>query len=760
MPFGPLRLLLIADDPGAGARLFDHAQAEPAWQLTTVAASAAAAALADPAAWHAVVLEAQPDLAAQPTPICQLAAAIAGLPLIVLAETDADADTARQMGVPTSLVKSQIPPRYLATLIKQTAELRQAQLALAAGEARFRNIIERNADGILVTDLEGRVRFANPAAQALLGRPAAELHGAAFGYPIVSGETTEVDVLRRPGQPAVAEMRVVETQWDGQPACLASLRDITDRKLVESAEREQRGLAEALRDTAAALASTLDFEDVLDRILDNVGRVTSHDTAGIMLLEAPGLVRVVRSRGYGPFDTAAAPSSLRRVAEWAGLRQIAATHQPLAVPDTEAFPDWVTGSTTSWVHSYVGAPLRIKDEVIGFINLNSATPGYFTHAHAHRLQAFADQAAVAIENARLYDSRQRYADEIAALYRASGLLLGSPADLPGLANQIAHAIRQEFAISACNVYLIDEANRVLHCLAHQGRGGEPEASVSVHAPGLLGTAARTGESIYVPDVAHEPRYMPATALTRTQLVIPLRVSGRVLGVLDLQSDRLDALDQRAQRIVSAFAERAGLAFENARLFREAVRSAERRSLLYWATQAISASLDREQVCTAVHKAAAQIMTVDAILIALRTEDGQDMEDLYHLDRGRRLPSRRRPARLGLSGHVTATGETPAPLRWCRCGPSWRCRCAPATASWGCWPSTARRPTLTAPMTRCCWRCWRPTPRSSWKTRVCSPTRNGWPTSTRSPNSSTGATSSNSVSASLSARRATGRRSPS
>lgn len=95
-------------------------------------------------------------------------------------------------------------------------------------------IIERNADGILVIDREGRIRFCNPAAEEIFGKPANTLVDTFFGFPVSSGGTTEIDILRR-GEAITAEMRVVEIDWEGGLAYLASLRDVTERKQAQAA---------------------------------------------------------------------------------------------------------------------------------------------------------------------------------------------------------------------------------------------------------------------------------------------------------------------------------------------------------------------------------------------------------------------------------------------------------------------------------------------------------------------------------------------
>jgi len=174
----------------------------------------------------------------------------------------------------------------------------------------------------------------------------------------------------------------------------AIAEDVTERKQMEQAEHEQRMLAEALRDTAAALNSTLDLDEVLGRILSNIGRVVPHDAAEVMLIDpAQGTARIVRSAGYdriGP-DVQAAVLALRLpVAKAANLRRIMDTRQPFIIDDVWAFPDWVDTPETRWVRANLAAPIQIRGSVIGFLSLNSATPGFFTQDHAERLRAFAD----------------------------------------------------------------------------------------------------------------------------------------------------------------------------------------------------------------------------------------------------------------------------------------------------------------------------------------------------------------------------------
>ena len=188
------------------------------------------------------------------------------------------------------------------------------------------------------------------------------------------------------------------------------LRDANRRAVA--AESEQRVLAEALREASAALNSTLQLDEVLDRILMQVERVLPYDAANVMLIE-DDLLRIVRGRGYeehGSWESLV--SQHIPVGDLPTIAEVIRTQEPVVVPDTELNPDWVAIPETAWVRSFISAPIRSGEQVLGVLNIDSATPNTFTTAHLSRLQAFIDQASIAISNARLYEQVRRHADEL------------------------------------------------------------------------------------------------------------------------------------------------------------------------------------------------------------------------------------------------------------------------------------------------------------------------------------------------------------
>lgn len=128
-------------------------------------------------------------------------------------------------------------------------QLEQTSIKLQSCEECFHNIICRSADGIIIVGRDNIVRFVNPAVERIFRRSAAELLGKPAGFCLDAVETQELTVAVPHEEPRIVEMRIVETEWEGEPVRLASLRDITEHKRVEEMLREKTGQLEELNRT-------------------------------------------------------------------------------------------------------------------------------------------------------------------------------------------------------------------------------------------------------------------------------------------------------------------------------------------------------------------------------------------------------------------------------------------------------------------------------------------------------------------------------
>ncbi len=167
-------------------------------------------------------------------------------------------------------------------------------------------------------------------------------------------------------------------------------------------EREQRQLAEALRDIGAVLSTTLDFDHVLDLLLDQVGRVVPYSVANIMLVEN-GRIRVARTRFHETIDPSVAlllKSSTFAISPTPNLFYLVDTALPLVISSVPMNADWINSPVP--VRSWVGAPVVDKGRVIACFSLASLEVDYYQKRHGELLSVFAGQAALALQNARLF----------------------------------------------------------------------------------------------------------------------------------------------------------------------------------------------------------------------------------------------------------------------------------------------------------------------------------------------------------------------
>ena len=309
-------------------------------------------------------------------------------------------------------------------------ELHRGSDRSGATQNLVQTIVERVADGLLLVDTSGTIRFANPAAAALFGRRARDLVGTEFGFPIVAGETTEIELVRPGGTLITVELRVADIPWEGRTTRLVSLRDVTERREAEqtarrlAAEQAARRQAETARERAARLAeasrllaSSLDYETTLCSVAQAVVP-TLGDWCAVDILLDDGTTRRLASRHSDP-----------EKARWA--EELADSYQPS--PDSPVgvhnvlrtgkpeFHPRITDELLVQIatddghlallrrvgfHSAIVVPLVARGRILGAITLACGSERCFDEADLHVAEDLASRGAVAVDNARLYQEAQ------------------------------------------------------------------------------------------------------------------------------------------------------------------------------------------------------------------------------------------------------------------------------------------------------------------------------------------------------------------
>jgi len=373
---------------------------------------------------------------------------------------------------------------------------------------------------------------------------------------------------------SAADERLLTTVADQLAVAIEKQRLLAD-------ERQQRELAEALRDVGLDLTLEADLDEVLNRLLGHIARVIPYDAASVLHVTPEGLTTVVGARGYdrfGPEVEAAIPRLQFSVTDTANLRQMVETGRPHFVPDVQADRTWIHTVATPLLRAWVGAPVFAQGRCVAFLSAESAQPGAYRAEHAQRLGAFAGYAALALENVRLFRAAKQQAAELDAV-RTASLSLTSSLDVRAVLNAILQSALALLPGSQDAVIYFYENSRLI-LGAGLRADGRPTAATEPRPHGLTHTVARLGEPIVVADIASHPLFREAPLTWRGAIFgLPLKIGERVVGVMNASYPAPRRFADGELRILKLLGEQAAAAIENARLFAATRKQVEELTFL-------------------------------------------------------------------------------------------------------------------------------------------------------------------------------------
>ena len=266
-----------------------------------------------------------------------------------------------------------------------------------ASEVCFRELVERNADGVLVIDQDGFVRFVNAAAASLFGHRAEDLIGREFGFPVAVGETTELAIPGSDGVTVAAEMRVTEIAWNGEIGYLASLRDITERKRQEESLHLQALQLETASKITSLLRRSQSFAGKCADVLEELRRIVPVDLVTFRVPEEKQLRLVAAAGPHANLP----PSSLISLLSISG--SAFQKGEPVVANDYPSDPQAEGPVLELGIKSVASLPIKEDGRTLGVINFLSHQTNYFTPARIRVMTAIGDGLAAQLDNARLYD---------------------------------------------------------------------------------------------------------------------------------------------------------------------------------------------------------------------------------------------------------------------------------------------------------------------------------------------------------------------
>jgi sigma-B regulation protein RsbU (phosphoserine phosphatase) len=243
----------------------------------------------------------------------------------------------------------------------------------------------------------------------------------------------------------------------------------------------------------------------------------------------------------------------------------AATRLPVMVQDVRSDPRYI--SAVDAVRSELAVPMVARSKLVGVIDVQSTQVGAYTDHDRSLLRLIASRVAVSIDNARLYRRVERNNRTLRVLAHLSQEF-SSILDLDELLGKIAKTIRALINYDAFSIMLVDAGRKVLRHRFSVRYDQRIDLDNIPLGKGITGAAAESREAIRVNDTLTDPRYIASHPEIRSEIAVPLIVHDRVVGVMDLESERIAYFTDDHVRMLSLLAPQIASSVENARLYEE------------------------------------------------------------------------------------------------------------------------------------------------------------------------------------------------
>ncbi len=439
--------------------------------------------------------------------------------------------------------------------------------------------------------------------------------------------------------------------------------------MPERRSARARREAEELARSARFLTETLDMPTVGRRVVESVRELFEAPAAGLRLRQADdSLVLVAASPDDGPYM----PVGHRAAPGFGFYRLVVDTGRPLQIPDLLGDPavrldgEALERARASGARSLLAVPLRVQARITGVLSIAAATGRVFSDDEVALLQAFADQAALALENSRSHAEVLRRQQEAEELARIAGLV-SETLDLATVGERIAEGVLGLLGVESSALRLLQPDGRLV-ALALGGRAKAYAGERAVVPPGvgLVGAVALEGRAMWTADFRSDDRFTTSPEMQDRNVAVgivaglaaPLRVAGKVTGVLSVGSLTPRTFTDREISLLQTFADQAATAINNAQTQEALARQAERLRILHEIDRALIAEQAPVAIAEAVVFPLRDLLGVPRVIVNLFDLAAGEVEWLAAAGRHRRHlgPGVRYPLRLAGNLEALRRGE--------------------------------------------------------------------------------------------------------
>jgi NtrC-family two-component system sensor histidine kinase KinB len=354
--------------------------------------------------------------------------------------------------------------------------------------------------------------------------------------------------------------------------------NMADKPLVTD-----RASLELLYDISREFAAALDLRTVLHRVVFLSMKTVGAVSGSIIVLDDKGMpvdsAFLLRGQSHNQNTLQLRLTYEQGLAGWVGRHR-----QAVLISDTSQDERWLQRPDDSLDRtgpkSAVSAPILTRDQLVGVVTLVHPKPGFFTQDHLELVQAVADQAGVAIINARLYAESQRQAQVMTAVAESATVITAS-LKLDDVLQRILEQINQALGVQGTFLALIDPEKSDLEVRAAIPRTELDNIGIRIPlGMGIAGWVAKGGQGAIVQDVRFDSRFQPEVDQIlgfECQSIIsaPIRSEGQVIGILEILNPRRGSFDTDDLLVLMGIASLAGTAIRHAQLY-ESLQAAHKR----------------------------------------------------------------------------------------------------------------------------------------------------------------------------------------
>ena len=351
------------------------------------------------------------------------------------------------------------------------------------------------------------------------------------------------------------------------------------------AEQERRHFASTLQEIARTISSTLDPNSVFEQVLEQLRRVIEYDSASIFMVSDDQLQPVA---AFGFDDMQEVLSHPLRIDEGGLGIEVLKAGKIMVIADVKQNPTWLGRPAlkeSEMIRGWIGAPLIVRDRVVGILNVDSHKVGMYSQKDAELVSAFADQTATAVANAQLFGEIQKRVQSMTALTETARSVTAS-LDLDEVLQRITERTIDSLEVEAASLALLDEKTGELEFRVASGKGAEHIVGLRLKkGQGVAGWVVEHREAVFVSDVQSDPRFYAEVDkligfTTRVMASVPIQVQERTIGVIEAINPRGDDLAPEQMELLRGIADLAGTAIVRAQLFRETQAARQRYASLF------------------------------------------------------------------------------------------------------------------------------------------------------------------------------------